>query len=274
MTSFSCGRYGSSQNTAGMPELRARVTASFTQSRMGASFTWHMRQMSPCSTSWLSSTSPVARSTMLATPSSAISKVLSCEPYSSACCAHQAHVGYGAHGLRVEVAVPLAEVDHLLVDACEGALRHHGLDVLQAAVGAPHLAAVADHRRHGGVDDDVVGRVEVGDALGRIDHGQFGAVLVAGVQVALDLVLLALRQRGDLVVEVDHAVVDVDAQFVEQLAVLLEGLAVEDLHAMAEHDGVPTPSSWSPSRAARTSRRSCARPRSPSRRRPAAPSCS
>jgi len=44
----SCGRYWSSQNTTGMPELRARVTASLTQSRMAASLHWHMRQMSPC----------------------------------------------------------------------------------------------------------------------------------------------------------------------------------------------------------------------------------
>ena len=151
---------------------------------------------------------------------------------------HQADVGYGTHGLRVEGAMPLAEVDHLLIDAGEGRLGHHGLDVLEAAVGAPHLAAVADHRRHGGVDDDVVGRMEVGDALGRVDHGQLGAVLVAGMQVALDLVLLALRQGGDLVVEIDHAVVDVDAEFVEQLAVLLERFLVEDLDAVAEHDRV------------------------------------
>ncbi|MCY1232789.1 hypothetical protein D9M72_453030 [compost metagenome] len=67
-----------------MPELRARFTASFTQSRIAASLTWHMRQMSPFSTSSLISTSPVSRSVMLATPSSGISKVLSCEPYSSA----------------------------------------------------------------------------------------------------------------------------------------------------------------------------------------------
>src|SRR6218665_2329246 len=57
----SWGRYASSQNTTGMPELRARVTASLTQSRMAASLTWHMRQMSPACTLSLSSTSPVAR---------------------------------------------------------------------------------------------------------------------------------------------------------------------------------------------------------------------
>ena len=93
MSWFSCGRYGSSQNTTGMPELRARVTASLTQSRIAASLTWHMRQMSPSSTSWLISTSPVAMSVMLATPSSGISKVLSWLPYSSACCAIRPTLG-------------------------------------------------------------------------------------------------------------------------------------------------------------------------------------
>ena len=79
--------------------LRAQVTASLTQSRIGASLTWHMRQMSPCSTFCVRSTSPVAMSTMLAMPSSAISKVLSWEPFPRPA-GHQADVGHGAHGLR------------------------------------------------------------------------------------------------------------------------------------------------------------------------------
>ena len=39
MSWASCARFLSSQNTAGAPVIRARVTASFTQSRIGASFT-------------------------------------------------------------------------------------------------------------------------------------------------------------------------------------------------------------------------------------------
>ena len=151
---------------------------------------------------------------------------------------HQANVGHRAHGARVEVAVPFAEVDHLLVNAGEGGLGHHGFDILQAAVSPPHLAALADHGRHGGIHNHIIGRMEVGDALGRIHHGQFGAVLVAGVQVTLDLLLLAFRQLGDLVVEVDHAVVDIDPQLLEQLAVLGERVLVEDLDTVTKHDGV------------------------------------
>ena len=104
---------------------------------------------------------------------------------------HQADVRDGAHGRRIELAVGLTEVDHLLVDARERRLGVDRLGVLGPSVGAVHLAAEADHRRHRGVDDHVARRVEVGDALGRIHHGQLGPVLVDGVQVLDDL--LALR---------------------------------------------------------------------------------
>jgi hypothetical protein len=87
---------------------------------------------------------------------------------------HQADVGHAAHRRRIERAVRAAVVDHGLVDAGIAAVRDHRLGVLQLAVGVPHAAAVADHRRHRGVDDDVAGHVQVGDALCRIDHRQAG----------------------------------------------------------------------------------------------------
>ena len=85
-SSASCARVSSSQNTAGAPVARARRTASATQSWIGASFVWHMRQMSPASTSCSSSAAP-SSSTTRTVPAAAISNVLSCEPYSSAFCA-------------------------------------------------------------------------------------------------------------------------------------------------------------------------------------------
>jgi len=69
-----------------LPVARARFTASFTQSRIGRSLVWHMRQMSPCSTLCCMSTLPLASSTRTV-PAVEISNVLSCEPYSSAFCA-------------------------------------------------------------------------------------------------------------------------------------------------------------------------------------------
>ena len=62
---------------------RARVTASLTQSWIATSLVWHIRQMSPGSTVVSSSTVP-ASSTTRTVPACGISKVLSCEPYSSA----------------------------------------------------------------------------------------------------------------------------------------------------------------------------------------------
>ncbi len=194
--------------------------------------------MSPSSTSHDSSTSPVSMSTMSATPSSEISKVLSWRAVLLGLLGHQADVGNGAHGRRVELAVGLTPVDHLLIDPREGRLGVDGLGVLGPSVGAVHLAAETDHRGHRGVHDHVAGRMEVGDSLGRIHHGQLGAVLVDVVNVLDDLLTLERRQRLDLVVEVDHSVVDVHAELVEHLLVLGERVLVEDLHAVTEDDGV------------------------------------
>ncbi len=72
----------------------------------------------------------------------------------------------------------------------------------------------------------------------RIDHRQFRPVLVHGVDVLDDLLALRGGQRLDLVVQIGHAVVDVDAELVEHLLVLLERLPVEHLDGVAEHDRV------------------------------------
>jgi hypothetical protein len=93
---------------------------------------------------------------------------------------HQPDVGHAAHGRRVELAVRLAVLDDRLVDAGVAGVGDHRLGVLQLARGVPHPAAVADHRRHGRVDDDVAGHVQVGDAAVRVDHGDRRALLVDG----------------------------------------------------------------------------------------------
>src|SRR5699024_513721 len=95
---------------------------------------------------------------------------------------HQAHVGDGAHGGGVEGAVGLAVLDGRGVDAGVGGVGDDRQGVLLGVVLVPHLAAAADHRRHRGVDDDVGGDVEIGDALVGVDHRQ----VRAGGQVLLD----------------------------------------------------------------------------------------
>ena len=51
-------------------------------------------------------------------------------------------------------------------------IGNDGEGVCGFAFGVPHLAAGADHGGHGGIDDDIAGNVEVGDAAVGIDHGE------------------------------------------------------------------------------------------------------
>ncbi len=130
-------------------------------------------------------------------PAVAISNVLSCEPYSSACCAIRptfdtVPIVFGRrrrHASGSRRSWP---------GRCVGvaAVRNHGLHVVQLAVGAPHLARRADGRRHRRVDDHVARHVQVGDALARIHHRQRRARRVDGLQVGLDGGLLIGRQRS------------------------------------------------------------------------------
>lgn len=86
MSFASWARLSSSQKTVGSPVARARVTASLTQSRIGASLVWQARKMSPAETACWRTTFP-ASSTTRTVPVVAISNVLSWLPYSSAFCA-------------------------------------------------------------------------------------------------------------------------------------------------------------------------------------------
>ena len=80
--------------------------------------------------------------------------------------------------------------------------------------------------------------MEIGDALGRIHHRHLGAVCMAGMQVIDDLFQLRTGQCPDFFINAGQAVVDVDAELVEHLAVLGESVLVKDLDGMAEDDRV------------------------------------
>ena len=151
---------------------------------------------------------------------------------------HQPDIWHRAKGRRLEGAIGLAEIDHLLVDARVGAFGHHGLGVLQLAVRAPHLAGASNHCGHGSIDDNITRHMQVGNSLDRIHHRQFRALRVAGLDVLLNLLSLRARQMGNIVIHTAEAVVGVDAEFLEQLCVLLEDLFVEDLDRVSKHDRV------------------------------------
>ena len=83
---------------------------------------------------------------------------------------HQADVRRRAHRRRIERAVLAAEVDRLGVQRRVAGVGDDRLGVLLLAVGVPHLAGRADHRRHRRVDDHVARDVQVGDPAVGVDH--------------------------------------------------------------------------------------------------------
>ena len=124
---------------------------------------------------------------------------------------HQAHVGHAAHRAGVERAVGAAEVDDLLVDAGVGAVGNHSLGILRLASSIPHLARLAEHRRHGGVDDHIARHMEVGDALVGVHHRDRRPVCQRCSDVGLDGCALLSRELRQFLDHVAEAVVHIDA---------------------------------------------------------------
>ena len=151
---------------------------------------------------------------------------------------HQPHVRHIAHRAGVERAVRLTVLDDRLIQARVAAIRDHGIDVVQLSVGAPHVAAFADHRRHRRIDDHIARHVQVGDPPVGIDHGEAGPGRVGSRDVGLDRCLFGVRQCFDPRQEIRHAVVGIGANTRERGGVLLEHIGEEDGHGMTEQDGI------------------------------------
>ncbi len=132
----------------------------------------------------------------------------------------------------------LAVVDDRLVHAGVAAVRNDGLGVLQLAFSVPHLAGVADHRRHRGVDDHVARHVQVGDALVRVDHGHARALCVLGSQVGFDRSAGGFGQRRQARSQVTDAVVGIETGLLEHVGMLGKHVLVELVDGHAEHDRV------------------------------------
>ena len=97
----------------------------------------------------------------------------------------------------------LAVLDAGLVHGGVAAVRDHTLHLLQLVVLVPHLTSVTDHVGHGGVNDDIAGDVEVGDAVVGVDHGQSRPGLVLLHDVGLHFLLLGMSL--DFVVDVSDS---------------------------------------------------------------------
>ncbi len=172
---------------------RARVTASLTQSRIGASLVWQARQMSPGSTACSISVVPAGVDDPHRAGGGDLEGLV-VRAVLLGCLGHQPDVGHRAHRGGVEGAVRAA-----VVDARSGRPRRRSESGITARASCsspsgPHMwPRGADHRRHRGVDDDVAGHVQVGDAA-VVDHRQRGAVGVDPLDRRLDGLLLGGRR--------------------------------------------------------------------------------
>ena len=151
---------------------------------------------------------------------------------------HQAYVRDAAHRAGVERAVGTAEVDDLLVDSGVGAVGDDRLGVLRLARSVPHLARLAEHRRHRSVDDDIARHMQIGDALVGVHHRNGRAVRQRCSDVCLDGCALRSRELRQLLDHVAEAVVHINAEPLKGGAMLGPELLEEDLDRMAEDDGV------------------------------------
>ena len=151
---------------------------------------------------------------------------------------HQTNVGDIAHGCRVKLSVLFGVFQNFLIHGCVAAVRHHGDGILEFVVLIPHPAAVTHNVGHGGVDDDVVRDVQIGDAAAGIDHGQRRSLVIHCGNIGFDLGFFPGRQAVELGQHVGQAVVDVRPDFLERRGVLVECVPEIDGHTVAEHDGI------------------------------------
>ena len=134
-SSASWARVSSSQNTAGAPVARARADGEpdpvLDRRVLGLAGAPDVARLRPRARS---ASSPSRVDDADACRRASISKVLSCEPYSSAACAISPTFGRRAHRRRVERAVAPAVVDRLGVERRVGVVGDHELGVLLLAV--------------------------------------------------------------------------------------------------------------------------------------------
>ena len=91
---------------------------------------------------------------------------------------HETHIGHAAHRLRIEGAMPFAELNDLMIDRRVTAVGDDQLGILQLAFRIPHLPRVANDRRYGSIDNDVAGHVQIGNPFVRIHHRHGRPLLV------------------------------------------------------------------------------------------------
>mmetsp|Transcript_53220 Transcript_53220/g.116826 ORF Transcript_53220/g.116826 Transcript_53220/m.116826 type:complete len:415 (+) Transcript_53220:887-2131(+) len=162
---------------------------------------------------------------------------------------HQPNVGHGTHGSRVECTVDLAKFDCLLENPRVAPIRNQGLGIAEVGIPGtrlgirtPHTTSQAihttNHAGHRGVHNDVAGHVEVGNAAVGINHGELGPGSVHCIDVGHDLLLLALRQFGDLLEHVAEPLCRICAHLLKRCLVLFPDILEKHCDGMAEDNWI------------------------------------
>ena len=154
------------------------------------------------------------------------------------CLGHEANIRHGAHGLGIERAVFAAERDDGLVNRGVATVGNDGEGVLRFALYVPHLAALADHGWHGGVDDDIAWHMKVGNAFLGVHHGQSRARGEGGFEVGFDRRFFIGGELLNLGREVAEAVVKINTDFCQRGGMFFKKIAEKNLHCMTKQNGV------------------------------------
>mmetsp|Transcript_56326 Transcript_56326/g.134417 ORF Transcript_56326/g.134417 Transcript_56326/m.134417 type:complete len:275 (-) Transcript_56326:1102-1926(-) len=149
---------------------------------------------------------------------------------------HEPHVGSSTYLGRIQLAIGLAILDDNIIDARIATIRDDKLCIAQSVVLSPHLSSISHCRSHGCIHDHVRRHMKIRDASPGIHIGQRRPLLVASRQVCFDLCLLGMS--SDLCVRVAHTVVGIHAELLKQRPVLVKGIFVVDLDAMAKEHRV------------------------------------
>jgi hypothetical protein len=217
-----------------MPEARARVTASLTQSRMGVLGLAHAPDVTGFDGLLQQHGAGFIDHAHGAGFGDFKGLVVAAVLFGGL--RHQAHVGHGAHGDGVQRAVLLAVVDDGLVDAGVAAVRDDGLGVLQLAFGVPHPP---ESRIMAGMEASTItseGTCRLVMPLS-LTMARAGGRR-PGLQVGFDFRALGFGQLVQAGVQVADAVVDVEADLGQCSGVLVEHGSVVGVDHVAEDDGV------------------------------------
>ena len=105
---------------------------------------------------------------------------------------------------------------------------------MELTIRAPHLSGRAQGCRHGRINDDIAGHVQVGDPAVRIYHRHIRPCAVNRLQVRFNGCPLLSVKRLNFGIDIANAIVGVHTKLSKLLAVFFKDVSIVNLHGMAK----------------------------------------